>query len=284
MRRLAVMSVLLTSAAAAVAFAVAVAPGCGPSGLAKVYDAYDKRAESILVSEAPVWMRLVTLIQDQGNSETPDPERLKAVVAGESVPFYDKMKGDVAAAAPSVPELATAHGTLVKFAEKRAEFAHRVAGALDVLSRGDPWRDLDAKDSALQAAMIDYARRVEGRVAPPDERFSLIQTAEKDFQRLCVMPLGAGHITAAQMGEIVKTRIQPKIREARGTSFEDDEEGRSLRAALAAADEFFDAVTKSGALMEASARLKRDLDALDLECTELYTKFREEMKAVRGRM
>jgi hypothetical protein len=284
MRRLAVTTLVTSVAAAAALLAIGVAQGCGPSQLSKAYTAYDGKAELILDREVAVWRKLLTLLNEQALSDTPDAERFRAVVVGESVPFYDAMKGDVAKAAPSQPELAAAHETLVKYADRRAAFARLVADSIDVLRRGDPWHELDAKDTALQAAMTDYAQRVQGRAVPPDNRFNLIQSAEKDFQRLCVEPLREGRVTAAQMGEIVKTQIQPKIREARGTQFEDDEEGRSVRAALAAADEFFDAVQQSAVLMEASAKLKRDTEALAKEGDDLVAKFRDEMKAVRGRM
>ena len=284
MRRLAVTTLVTFAVAAAALFVIGVAQGCGPTPLSKSYAAYDGKAEVILDREAAVWRKLLTLLNEQAASETPDPERFRAVVVGESVPFYESMKADVAAAAPAQPELAAAHEKLVKYADRRAAFARLIADSLDVLRRGDPWHELDAKDGALQSAMADYAQRVQGRTVPPDQRFNIIQNAEKDFQRLCVEPLGNGRLTAAQMGEIVKTQIQPKIREARATQFEDDEEGRSIRAALAAADEFFDAVQKSAELMETSAKLKRDTEALAREGDELVGKFRDEMKAVRGRM
>ena len=284
MTRLAAMSVLTASAGVIALLVLGVAPGCGPSKLSKAYEVYDKKVEAILDREKAAWQKLSSLVSEQGHSETPDPQRLREVLTGESIPFYDALKGEVAAVAPDQPELASAHATLVKYADRRATFAHLVAGSLDVIARGDPWTALDAKGRALQSAMMDYARRLEGRVAPPDQRFALVQSADRDFQRLCVEPLAEGRLTAAQMGEIVKTRLQPKIREARNSSFDDDEEGRTVRAAVVACDEFLDAAQAAGPLLETSARLTRDLEALDRECTELFKKFMEEMKAIRGRM
>jgi hypothetical protein len=279
------LTILLASAGAACALlAIAAVEGCGPSQLSKDYAAYDTRVEAILERELAVWKKLEAVLNEQAQAENPDAERFRAVVTGESVPFYDEMKRDVAAAAPAQTALGTAHETLVKYADRRATFAHLLAGNLDVLSHGDPWQSLVGKDNALQSAMNEYAQLVQGKPESQDQRFSLVQTALKDFQRLCVEPLGAGRLTAAQMAEIVKSQIQPKIREARGTQFEDDDQGRAVRAALVTADEFFDAVQQSAALMESSARLKRDTEALAKECDDLFLKFREEMKAVRGRM
>jgi len=283
MRRLAVASLVTSACAALALLAIAVAPGCGPSQLSKQYAAYDARADAILERQKPVWQRLMDVMVEQHGEEAPDIERCRTVF-GEAAPFYEALKGEVAAAAPAQPELATAHELLLKFADRRAAFARVVAGGVDILFQGDPWRDLDAKDAALRSAMLDYAQRIQGRLAPPDPRYHVIENALKDFQRLCVEPLGNGRLTADQVSEIVKTRIQPKVREARASQFEDDEEGRSIRAAVFAADAFLDAMPQSAALMESRARMSAEVESLGRESEELYTKFKDEMKAVRGRM
>lgn len=284
MSRPAVSFLVASLCVASALLAVVVAPGCGPSQLSKDYAAYDQKAEAILEREKAVLTKLLALYNDQSHSETPDPKLFKSVVTGESVPFYDAMKGEVAAAAPSQPGLASPQETLVKYAERRAALAHAIADGVDVLVGSDPWHEVDAKDTALASAMSDYAQRVQGRAAPPDQRFSLIQNSERDFQRLCVEPMRDGRLTAEQMGEVVKTQIQSKIREARSSQFDDDDEGRALRASLVAADEYFDAVQRATVLMESLARRNHDIQALVKEGDDLYKKFMDEMKHVRDRM
>jgi hypothetical protein len=284
MRRLAVTSLVTSVGAALALLAAVVAQGCGPSQLSKDYAAYDARAEKIIEREMAAWQRLLALLNEQTQSAEPPPADRFRQAAKDAVPFYEAIQRDVAAAAPAQADLAAPHETLVKFADRRAAFARRVAEGVELLGHGDPWRDLDAKDAKLQAAKVDYVERVQDRLESADQRFFVLQNASRDFQRLCVEPLGEGRLTAAQMSEIVRTRIQPKIREARASKFEDDEESRSLRAAVIAADEYFDAAQQASPVMEAQTRLMHDILSLTKESDELYMKFRDEMKAVRGRM
>jgi len=284
MSRLAVTS-LLTSASAAIALlAVGAAPGCGPSQLSKDYAAYDAKAEEILKREGATWRRLAGLLKDQLAAESPDSTGFESAVRGECVPFYDKLKEEVAAAAPANENLAAAQAALAKFAAKRAEFAHVVGAGIDLYGSGDPARRLDKKDAAFREAISDYSERIRGRVAPPDQRFSVVQTARSDLERLCFKPLAEGRLTSDQMREIVKTKIQPRVREARNSKFEDDDESRAVRAAVVATDEFLDAVQQEVGRIEASDRLSRDTESLAKEGDESLKKFIEEMKAVRGRM
>jgi hypothetical protein len=284
MRRLAVTTLVTFAAAAAALLVIGAAQGCGPTPLAKAWAEYDGKAEAILQREDAAWRKLAGLLKDQLAAESPDTTGFDTAVRGECVPFYDKLKDDVAAVAPAHEGLAEAHGALVKFAAKRAEFAHVVEAGLDLYGSGDPARRLDKKDAAFRAALADYAQRLQGRMEPPDQRFAVVQAAERDLERLCFEPLSDGRRTGDQVREIVKTVIQPRVKEARDSKFEDDAEGRAVRAAVVAMDEFLDAVQQELGRIEASARLSRDTATLAKDGDAFLQKFKDEMKAVRGRM
>ena len=284
MRRLAVTSLVTSFAVVLALLAVGVAQGCGPSQLSKDFAAYDTRAEKIIERELVAWKRLLDLLNEQTQSAEPPPADRFLQAARDAVPFYESIQRDVAAAAPTEPELKAPHETLVAFADRRAKFAKVLEGGVELLTHGEAWRELESKDAKLTVAMQDYAEHVQGRVESADQRFFVIQNALKDYQRLCLDQIAEGRITAPQASELIKTRIQPKIREARASKFEDDEEGRALRAAVIAADEYFDVAQKTTPAMEAKAHLMHDVLSLTKESDELFVKFRDEMKAVRGRM
>lgn len=284
MSRTAVPS-LVTSACAALALvAIGVAQGCGPTQLSKDYGAYDAKTEAILTREFAMWVKFAGLLKDQLAAETPESTGFETAVRGECVPFYDKLKDEIAGIAPANEGLATAQAALAKFAAKRAEYAHVVQAGLDLYGSGDPARRLDKKDAAFHEAIFDYSQRIRDRVQPPDQRFSVVQTARTDLERLCFEPLKEGRLTVDQVREVVRTKIQPQVREARNSKFEDDDEGRSVRAAVIATDEFLDAVQQEFGRIEASARLSRDTELLAKEGDEFRQKFKDEMKIARGKM
>jgi hypothetical protein len=266
-------------------FAVLLAaPSCGPSHLSKAYGAYSAQVEPLLDREAPVWKKLASLLNEQSQGEDPNFKRFAEALRAESIPFYKEFAAAVDRIQPGDPDLATAHAALVKFAKSRAEFVRVLAENLETVRIGDPESKMNVKDAALTSAAAAYGESINGEMSKADNRFSELIALETAFQTTCIEPLADGKATADDARDRIAKEILPKIKSLRATKFLDDEPSRRLRAAIAAAEEFFDAVVEDLPRMEAAARLRRASSTLNTEGEDSMKAFRDEMKAIRGRM
>jgi hypothetical protein len=211
-------------------------------------------------------------------------KRFADVLRAESLPFYMQFSAAMERIEPSDPDLTAAHASLVKFAKSRAEFVRVLADNIDTVKIGDPDSKMNVKDAALTSAAAAYGESIHGEMSKADNRFSELIALETAFQTTCIEPLAEGKISADDAKERVAKQILPKIKSLRATKFLDDEPSRRLVAALAAAEEAFDAFVENMPLMEAAARLRRASTTLSTEGEDSMKAFRDEMKAIRGRM
>jgi hypothetical protein len=253
------------------------------SDLAKAYAPYNAAVEKLLDAETATGKRLEELLRSQYEDE-PDYPRYAEFVKGTAAPFYERFVAQVKDLAPGDPGLAAAQTQLLKFAQARADFARVLAANLDALRHSETTRALTEKVNAAENAKAAYADTLHGPAESPDTRFAELAELAKDFQATCFEPMARGKATGKDVEEHVRSRILPRVKKMRESKFEDDESSQRLRDAVAATQEFYEAVIADLPAMEARARLKSASETADQAAGDALKKFKEEIAAVRRLM
>ncbi len=250
------------------------------SDLSKAYRPYNAKVEKLLDSEAETGKRLEQLLRSQYEPDA-DSERYADFVTKTAVPFYDGLLASVKDLAPGDPGLAAAQGELLKFAQARADFAHVLAANLDALRLTDTTRKLTDKIGAAERSKSAYGDTLVGPAASPDPRFAELSELAKDFQAACFEPMSRGKATAKDVEAHLRSLILPRVKKIRESKFEDDESSQRLRDAVAATQEFYEAVIPDLPAMEARARLKNATESADAAAADAMKKFKEALDVVR---
>lgn len=266
-----------------VALTALAASTCGPSPLAKSFEAYDATAESLLDEDLALWKKLLPLFNAQIRDEGASIDRYETLVRKEAVPLYDRLATEIAALEPAA-ELKPAHDLLVQHAKARAEFAHLLAANIDVLRPQAAGAELGAKQSAAQYAMQEYdkwAHEDQTRVA--DSRFTELVGIHGDFtDRL--EKFQSHRMARADMDDFIRKDAIPRVKKLRAGRFDEDRPSGLLRDAIATTQEFYAAFADSLPMLERQAAFGEETEQLAKKGDDLLKKFREELQAVRRKL
>jgi len=270
--------------AASLVALVLLSGGCGKSKLAKAYGPYNAQVEKLLDAEYKTGKSLEDLFRGQYEENAPDFQRYADFLTGTALPFYDRFVADATAIVPGDPGLEPAQKAFVQYATARQEFARVLAANLDALRLPDSTRHLKSKIDAAETTKSAYADTLKGDAATPDPRFTVLSALAKDFQSKCLEPMARGETTHKDVGDYVRKQILPEIAKLRESKYDDDEPGRRLRDAVAAAQEFYVAIIEDVKPMESRARLARASEEAAHAADEAMKKLKEELATVRRKM
>jgi hypothetical protein len=212
-------------------------PGCGPSPLQLAMDAYKPKADALLGEERRTWEQLQTL----GQARSESAGAYEAFVAGEGRTFYRDFEQRVRAIEPGDPEIERVHAHFVTMAERMVEFFELEARNREVYRRQRDslaLQQLQLAGDHAEATASAYGEAAQGVQNYFDGRYTELGNLAERFRKL-MAALTAGTRTVEDVEASMRSNVLAPVQRLRGTKFQTHENGRMLKAAITAADEYY---------------------------------------------
>ena len=270
----------LTATAALVAIMPLALSGCGPSELARDYDAYTKQAEPLLEQESARWGRLTELLIDrQENFSSP---RYYSYLTETALPFYTDMCEQVAAITPGGERLRAAHTELVRFAEARLAFVHVESSGREAFQAAVGEGGLVGVLSGLQVAenlRYEYQEAVGEDV--PDTILGELYTHVDGFRRKYFDPMQQGAKDPEEVQIRLRQHVIPSLEGLQRRKYEDGERGRLLKACVAAWLKWHQKLEKTCPLLQRVWQIKSQSEAAAKDAQASLDAFKLALEEIR---
>ncbi len=267
-------------ASAALLLAACGAPGCGPSELARGYDAYTASVEEPLEREQEHWSRLSELLQQR--QEDPGLPRYYEYARGTALPFYTELRANLRELEPGLPPLREAHRHLIEFADARFEFVNIELAAQDLNARASADAGFAKILSGLHEAenlRIAYLEAVEKSV--PDAKFTELYQLVQVFQRDYFDRMREGALDPDAVQQELARHVLPALEDLRRRKYSPDAEGTLLKKCVEAWLEWHRNLAQACPLLDEVLAAKAHSEASAQAADEAIAAFRKALDDAR---